>query len=419
VKVALKQSAAVFSGEVLEIGNGRNYLEVRLRVERSWKGVEGEEVSLLTDSTTESPHYRIGQKYLVFADKRDGKLFTGNCSRTKKLEYAQEDLKQLDKTKDPSPQLNDPAGQEVDCQDPMSCIRLAQLLADKGEQLDAALAYVQRAYSIPAVPNDAVPRESFFLVEAYVRIRRGEFEQAIATLTRGVQRAPYYARGERYLSYLGLAYEKTGRIDEAIETYISLAGGIKTISDKPGKNLLALYRKRYGKLAGLEDRIEANRLMARQKLFVDSQRLNIPAPDWVLQDLDGRDVKLSDFANRVVVLRFVTTQFGDDVEKLKFLQEQYEKYQKMGVAFICIDEGYPHPIEQRRHNIREALARVQVTIPIVIDPDGEVARRYATLESLIVLIDTTGTIRFKNSLWHDYHPFITEQIEYLLKPQEE
>jgi hypothetical protein len=41
VKVALKQSAAVFSGEVLEIGNGGNYLEVRLRVERSWKGVEG------------------------------------------------------------------------------------------------------------------------------------------------------------------------------------------------------------------------------------------------------------------------------------------------------------------------------------------------------------------------------------------
>ena len=95
VKVALKQSAAVFSGEVLEMRNGGNYVEVRLRVERSWKGVAGEEVSLLTDSTVESPHYRVGQKYLVFAYKRDGKLFTGNCSRTKKLEYAQGDLQQL------------------------------------------------------------------------------------------------------------------------------------------------------------------------------------------------------------------------------------------------------------------------------------------------------------------------------------
>lgn len=95
VKVALKQSAAVFSGEVLEMKSGGNYLEARLRVEHSWKGVEAEEVSVLADSTTESPHYRVGQKYLVFAGIQEGKLFTGNCSRTKKLEYAQGDLQQL------------------------------------------------------------------------------------------------------------------------------------------------------------------------------------------------------------------------------------------------------------------------------------------------------------------------------------
>lgn len=305
--------------------------------------------------------------------------------------------------------------QELDCHDPMSCIHLAQSLADKGEHLDAALAYVQRAFSFPPLPNDAVPRESFFLVLAYVRIKRGEFEQAIATLTRGAEGAPYYSRDKRYLSYLGLAYEKAGRIDEAIETYISLAGGSETVSVKPGEALLGLYRKRYGSLAGLEDRIEAMRLKARRKLFVDSQLLSIPAPDWVLQDLDGRDVKLSDFANRVVVLRFVTTQFDDDVKKLKFLQEQYEKYQKRGVSFICIDEGYPHPIKQRQQNIREAFDRVGVTIPILVDPDGEVAKRYDTVESLMVLIDQKGIIRFKNSLWHDYHPFVTEQIEYLIK----
>jgi len=99
VKVALKQSAAVFSGEVLEMKNGGNYIEARLRVERSWKGVEAEEVSVLADTTTESPHYRVGQKYLVFAGIRDGKLFTGNCSRTKKLEYAQGDLQELGESK--------------------------------------------------------------------------------------------------------------------------------------------------------------------------------------------------------------------------------------------------------------------------------------------------------------------------------
>ena len=44
-------------------------------------------------------HVVVGQKYLVFAGIRDGKLFTGNCSRTKKLEYAQGDLQELGESK--------------------------------------------------------------------------------------------------------------------------------------------------------------------------------------------------------------------------------------------------------------------------------------------------------------------------------
>ena len=95
VKVALKNSTAVFSGEVLEIRSGVTFLQARFRVERSWKGVEEEQVSVLTENTAESTHYRVGEKYLVFAVIRNGKLFTGNCSRTKRLEYAEEDLKQL------------------------------------------------------------------------------------------------------------------------------------------------------------------------------------------------------------------------------------------------------------------------------------------------------------------------------------
>ena len=95
IKGALKNSAAVFSGEVLEIRSGVNFLQARFRVEHSWKGVEAEQVSVLTENTAESPHYRVGEKYLVFAGIRAGKLFTGDCSRTKRLEYAEEDLKQL------------------------------------------------------------------------------------------------------------------------------------------------------------------------------------------------------------------------------------------------------------------------------------------------------------------------------------
>jgi hypothetical protein len=94
-KSTLKQSTAVFSGEVVEIKDGPNWLEARFKVDRSWKGIDTQEVFVLTDASAESPHYHVREKYLVFAGTRDGKLFTGACSRTKKLEYAESDLQQL------------------------------------------------------------------------------------------------------------------------------------------------------------------------------------------------------------------------------------------------------------------------------------------------------------------------------------
>jgi len=51
--------------------------------------------------TIEAAHYQVGERYLVFASLQNGKLFTANCSRTKRIEHAAEDLKQLGAGKKP------------------------------------------------------------------------------------------------------------------------------------------------------------------------------------------------------------------------------------------------------------------------------------------------------------------------------
>ncbi len=313
------------------------------------------------------------------------------------------------KTGPPSQIANAP---QVNCRPdyPMCFIETAQRLAERGEQLDLALACVRWAGAIPAVPNDAVPRESFFLTLAYVQIRRREFEQAIATLHQGSRNSSYYRRDDRYLTYLGLAYEGLGRIDEAIDTYITLAGGIRDVSAAPTERLVTLYRKRFGTLDGLTEKIETNRLNARRIFFVERELINIPAPDWSLRDLDGRQVSLSDFSQKILVLSFVSA--GGDVHEsvLKFLQAQYDKYKDRNIAFVCIDDmADPNPQE-----LKTNLQRMGVTIPFLIN-GSSVARRYGYAEPSIVLIDQKGMIRFKNSIWHDFHPYVTEQLEFLLK----
>jgi hypothetical protein len=101
VEGTFKKSNAVLVGEVIEVKDAGALKEARLRVEQSWKGVETKEVIVLATRTAESPRYQVGERYLIFASLQNGKLLTGTCSRTKKVEYAQEDLQQLGAGKKP------------------------------------------------------------------------------------------------------------------------------------------------------------------------------------------------------------------------------------------------------------------------------------------------------------------------------
>ena len=59
------------------------------------------------------------------------------------------------------------------------------------------------------------------------------------------------------------------------------------------------------------------------------------APDFVMQDLAGKDVKLSDFAGKVVVLDFWATWCGPCKAALPHVQEVAAKYQDQGVVVIA------------------------------------------------------------------------------------
>jgi hypothetical protein len=96
---ALKQSSAVFTGTVIDVTtSGVNHV-VRLRVESSWKGAKCGEVTVLTASEDAACGYsfQVGQSYLVYAVKEQGKLSTNLCSRTKPTSDAGEDLTALGK----------------------------------------------------------------------------------------------------------------------------------------------------------------------------------------------------------------------------------------------------------------------------------------------------------------------------------
>ena len=102
------RAKAVFIGEVLEVRVATeaereeysNLYIVRMRVERYWKGIKSNEVTVETDLTGCGPNLQVGEKYLIYGME---KRLNTTCTRTRKLEYAEKDLEALGRAKESKP----------------------------------------------------------------------------------------------------------------------------------------------------------------------------------------------------------------------------------------------------------------------------------------------------------------------------
>ena len=109
VQKELEKSDAVFRGVVTDMekpaqffgGSSGDLVEVTLEVEETWKGVETKEVIVQTAISSASCgfEFEVGKEYLVYARQTGEGLHVSLCSRTAAIEYATNDLDELEKGK--------------------------------------------------------------------------------------------------------------------------------------------------------------------------------------------------------------------------------------------------------------------------------------------------------------------------------
>ena len=292
--------------------------------------------------------------------------------------------------------------------------RVATLLADRKEYLDQAVQLIDKAISAPRIPNDAIPYWKFEITRGYVYLQRGELDKALEILTRLQKQMPH---DETLLTYLGMAYQRAGRIDEAINTYLQQAALYYfTAPTSGGDDLRALYRQKFGSLDGLQQKIEQTWLAMRRKVYVENVIVNIPGPPWTLNNLAGEPISLEDFNGKILILCFVPfVDAGDALEKLKAIQKMYLHYKPREVAVVCISDKRFLTGKQRTEAI-QALREAEVTFPILTYEDKRVIQEYKTYEEpWVYLLDGQGNIRFKHSLYNrEYQVPLNEQLQYLL-----
>ena len=129
-----------------------------------------------------------------------------------------------------------------------------------------------------------------------------------------------------------------------------------------------------------------------------------PAPQFVLANLEGKQVGLKDFANKVIVVDFWATWCGPCREEIPQLNKLYENYRGKGfeIVGISMDTDDPDSIKRFARDLR-------MEYTVVIGNDN-VAQDFGGVMGLPTkfIIDRKGNIVKK---FTGYHPSIMQEIE--------
>jgi thiol-disulfide isomerase/thioredoxin len=112
------------------------------------------------------------------------------------------------------------------------------------------------------------------------------------------------------------------------------------------------------------------------------------APSFTLSDLDGKQVSLSEFKGKVVLLDFWATWCGPCRRAMPHLDSLYRKYKGQGLVVI----GLNH---ERDHDKVRAFAEGQISYPILLDADEQFNEYGISGIPAAFYVGRDGTIRYR------------------------
>lgn len=149
--------------------------------------------------------------------------------------------------------------------------------------------------------------------------------------------------------------------------------------------------------------------VARESLVAGAQ-----ASDFTLRDLDGKQVHLSDFGGKVVLLDFWATWCAPCAAELPQLEALYERRMNDGFVVLGIAMDGPESVAQ----VVPFARRYQLTFPTLLDEETRVVNVYnpKRVAPMTVLIDKRGIIaRVRNGYNAGDEKLIADDVANLLK----
>jgi len=140
--------------------------------------------------------------------------------------------------------------------------------------------------------------------------------------------------------------------------------------------------------------------------------VNKPAPDFALPGLDGKDVRLSDYRGKVVLVNFWGTWCEPCKDETPALQAIHQRLGDQGLVIIGVDlRNQERSGPDGVADVRAFTERYGVTYPIALDVAGEMARAFQIYPiPTSFFIDPSGKIRYVRA-----GPIAAQEIEPIFK----
>jgi cytochrome c biogenesis protein CcmG/thiol:disulfide interchange protein DsbE len=116
-----------------------------------------------------------------------------------------------------------------------------------------------------------------------------------------------------------------------------------------------------------------------------------PAPDFSLETVEGKTVKLSDYKGKVVAINFWATWCEDCRKEMPDLQKAYETYKDQGLVILGVN------LKENNVTVKGFADFNGLTFPIVMDKDGKVTVDQYMVKPIptTYFVDKQGILRAK------------------------
>lgn len=131
----------------------------------------------------------------------------------------------------------------------------------------------------------------------------------------------------------------------------------------------------------------ASESSAQRIPFINIKTDEVYAADFILRDLSGKNISLSDYKGKIILLNFMTTWCPECLASIPYLRAIYTRYHEKGLIIMNIN------IQETERKVTAYSKKHSLPYPTLLDQEGTISKSYGVLGVPVkVLIDRDGRI---------------------------